>query len=371
MTIADSGSRARGAPSSVATTGGIDVETAGGIDDLRVDAADFPIGGGIPDVARFVVRYAVLAPSTYNTQPWQFRIDDSHIDLYLDESRGLPVVDPDDREMVISCGAALLNLRLALAYFGYWSWVNLLPRRDDPSLLARVLIDTSVTISDDDRQLFSQIARRHTNRARFDERLVPRELLEHLAADAGRENVVLHVITDSDEKAAIGNLVGRADREQLGDRRFRRELASWLRTARSHRRDGMHGAGLGPHDVMTLAGPFVVRTFDLGNGRAAFDEYLAGRSPVLAMLGTAADDQSAWLRTGQALERILLRCTAHGVGASFLNQPVEVEGLRPRLAEAFGGVGYPQILLRLGYGRASCGEPRRRVDDVLIEHKPA
>lgn len=337
--------------------------------DWAVDTADFPIGGTNAEVARFVLRYAVLAPSTYNSQPWQFRVDGSHIEVYLDESRGLPVLDPNDREMVISCGAALLNMRLALAYFGYWSWVNLLPRPDDPALLARVLIDPSVTISADDRQLFAQIPRRHTNRAAFDDRPLPHGLTEQLKVDAAHEHGLLRIITDPAEKAIVGDLVARGDREQLSDRRFRRELASWLRAGRSHRRDGVHDYALGLNEVMSLAGPFVVRTFDLGNGRAAYDEHLAERSPTLVVIGSDTDDRLAWLRTGQALERVLLRCRAHDVWASFLNQPVEVDDLRSQLAAAIGGVGYPQIVLRLGYGPVATGEPRRPVDDVLIEHK--
>ena len=339
------------------------------VQDWAVDTADFPIGGTTSDVLRFALRYAVLAPSTYNSQPWQFRIDESHVDLYLDESRGLAVVDPDDREMVISCGAALLNLRLALAYFGYWSWVNLLPRADKPSLLARVLIDSSVTISDDDRRLFNQIVRRHTNRAAFDDLPLPQELLRELEADAAREHASLRILTDPKDKAVVGDLIAQGDREQLADRRFRRELAAWLRLGRSHRHDGMRSYALGLNEVMSVAGPFVVRTFDLGNGRAAFDEHLADKSPALAILGSEADDRLAWLQSGQALERILLRCRAHDVWANFLNQPVEVETLRSKLAAAVGGVGYPQLVLRLGYGPAPAGEPRRPVDDVLMEHK--
>jgi hypothetical protein len=334
-----------------------------------VDPAEFPVGGTTSDVLRFVLRYAVLAPSTYNHQPWQFDVDDTHLDVYLDESRGLAVVDPDDREAVVSCGAAVLNIRLALAYFGYWTAVRLLPDPAEPALLARVAFDRSVTMTDDDRRLFAQITRRYTNRGPFDDRPVPRELLDRLGVDAAREYVWVHAATDHRDKAALAELIAKGDREQLGDRRFRREVAAWLRTNRSHRRDGIRGHALGASELMSVAEPVVVRTFDLGKGEAARDEQLAAGSPALVVLGTEHDDRLAWLYTGQALQRVLLRCRAHDVWASFLNQPIEVAALRPELAALVGRLGYPQALLRLGYGRDPGPEPRRPVDDVVIRRR--
>lgn len=87
----------------------------------------FP-GGSNVDKLRFLLSFAILAPSTHNTQPWLFKIvnNDSLIELYADRTRGLPVVDPDDRELTISCGAALCYLQIALRYFGFRYNVELL-----------------------------------------------------------------------------------------------------------------------------------------------------------------------------------------------------------------------------------------------------
>ena len=72
---------------------------------------------------RFLARYAILAPSGHNTQPWLFRIRNGVLALRADRTRALPVVDPDDRELTISCGAALFNLRAAARGLGrYWRW---------------------------------------------------------------------------------------------------------------------------------------------------------------------------------------------------------------------------------------------------------
>ncbi|MBO0784056.1 MAG: hypothetical protein J2P37_35060, partial [Ktedonobacteraceae bacterium] len=78
---------------------------------LTISEEDFPKTGTPGEQLRFLLNYALLAPSEYNTQPWLFRVKENVIELYADTSRRLPVVDPDGREMIISCGAACYNLR--------------------------------------------------------------------------------------------------------------------------------------------------------------------------------------------------------------------------------------------------------------------
>jgi len=84
----------------------------------NVSAGDFPEDGDAAERLTFLLRYAVLAPSGHNTQPWLFCVRDDIVDLYGDRAQALAVVDPDDRELTISCGAALFNLRVALRRFG-------------------------------------------------------------------------------------------------------------------------------------------------------------------------------------------------------------------------------------------------------------
>ena len=63
---------------------------------------------------RFLLRYAILAPSSHNTQPWLFSLQDRCVEIYADRSRSLRVTDPDDRQLTIAGGCALSNLRGAI-----------------------------------------------------------------------------------------------------------------------------------------------------------------------------------------------------------------------------------------------------------------
>ncbi|MEA2489007.1 MAG: hypothetical protein QOH21_799, partial [Acidobacteriota bacterium] len=67
----------------------------------------------------FLLRYAILAPSGHDTQPWSFRITAHGVEVMADYSRRLPVVDKDDRELLMSVGAAIANFGLAAAHFGF------------------------------------------------------------------------------------------------------------------------------------------------------------------------------------------------------------------------------------------------------------
>jgi hypothetical protein len=331
-----------------------------------IEALDeFPITGTTGEKLRAAVKYAVRAPSSHNSQPWLFRLTADVLELRADRARALPVVDPDDRELVISCGAALFQLCVALRHFGCGLRVERLSDGADPDLLARVRLSGAWDRTVEDEGLFQAIAARRTNRLPFEDRSLPEQLGATLEAAARAEGAWLHVFRTNEARTAVAELIAEADRLQMGDKRFRRELAAWLRPNWSDRGDGMPGFAMGLGDVMSAAGPLVVRTFDVGRGQAARDRELAVGSPLLALLGTTRDTCADWLAAGQGLARVLLRAQVDGVSASFLNQPIEISELRLRLLNLAGRTGFPQILLRFGYGRETPATPRRAPGEVV------
>ena len=331
-----------------------------------IDDADFPTAGSMSDAIAFCVRYAVLAPSTHNTQPWWFAIDGNTVTVGLDPSRGLAVVDPDDREGTISVGAAVFTLRVALGHFGFRTALSYWPDPHDPEACIRLEVLDEGAADPDLDPLFPAITQRHTNRANFTDEHIPLVLLDALVADARAELADLEIVTDYPSRRALAEIISTADTRQMDDKRFRRELASWMRPAHSRRRDGIRAVGATLTDVMSIAGPMIVRTFDVGQGRAARDVELATRSPALAVLTTATDDRTAWLRAGQALARVVLRATAAGLCVGFLDQPVEVPALRQSVGAAVGTAEQPQLILRLGYGHPAPPQPRRPVTESLV-----
>ena len=287
-------------------------------------------------------------------QPWMFAVRDHGIDLFIDRTRSLPVVDPEARELTLSCGAALFNLRLAMRAHGFREAVELFPDPTDGDLLARLVVEPGGETMREDEILFEAMPRRHTNRHPFEERVVPPSLAVALAGAADEEGAWLHVVDGPGSRRAVIDLTRGAETILWEDERYRRELSDWLHSRRRRRAEGIPGSAPGLADLDAFLGP--------EDGTEAS----AGSSRVLAVLGTRSDTPNDWLTAGQALERVLLRAQAEGVSASYLNQPVEVGEMRFRLRDAVGEHGFPQIVLRLGYGPEVGPTPRRSVDEVLI-----
>ncbi len=332
----------------------------------KVPEGEYPVQARPMDKLRFLLRYAVLAPSSHNTQPWLFRLRSDTVELYADRSRALAVVDPADRELTMSCGAALLHLRAAIWNFGYEGEVQLFPDAGEEDLLSRIRLGKPHRCTTEEADLFNAILRRHTNRRPFEEREVPQSVLFRLRVEARVEGAWLHIVEGEALRSRVAELVAEGDRLQWSHASFRRELAAWLHPNTSSIRDGIRGYGLGFGDLMSKGMPSIIRTFDLGNQTAATDRAIATGSPALAVLLTEADSPSDWLAAGQALARILLTARSEEVWASFLNQPIEVPELRTSFRGLLGTSGFPQILLRMGYGPDIKPTPRRLVEEVLL-----
>lgn len=330
---------------------------------------EYPADGTPEEKLAFLLRFAVLAPSTRNTQPWLFAVRDGSVELRADRSRSLLIVDPDDRELTMSCGAALFYLRLAIRNFGAQDIVEVFPEPCDRDLLARVRLGESRQTSPQEVKLFNAIPRRRTYRDPFVDRRVPSAVVEEVRNMASSEETSLSAITSDADKSAIATLVAEGDRLQWSDKQFREEIAGWVHSGLNGHMDGIPAHALGFGDLMARAAPFVMRAFDLGKAIASQDSRLAASAPMLAVLSSREDTPHGWLATGEALARVLLMAAAHGVSASFLNQPVEVEGLRAVLGIVAQSEGYPQVMLRLGYANTDLAvkrTPRRPAQAVTV-----
>jgi hypothetical protein len=336
----------------------------------KVAENDFPINSTTSEQLKFLLNYAILAPSSHNTQPWRFKIVDDTIELYTDKTRALPIADPNYRELIISCGAALFNLRIAIRHFGYRDIVEILPDYNSPDLLARISLGSKRIIKFEENFLFGAISKRCTNRNTFDDCQLPNLLISELEAAARSEGSWLQIITEvisHTDRQAVIDLIAEGDRLQMANPSFRQELARWIR---NNRCDGIPAHAQGINQNLDAVAPLIslaVRTFDLGKSQSAKDCKLASQAPVLLLLSSNDDNPQAWLETGEALGHLLLRARIDDVWASFFNQPIQIPLLRSRLQELFPDNGYPQLLLRLGYAKATTPTPRRTVDKVLNE----
>ncbi|MEV4707877.1 Acg family FMN-binding oxidoreductase [Actinoplanes sp. NPDC049316] len=305
------------------------------------------------------VRSATAAPSLHNSQPWRFRFREAAVDVYADSQRRLHVLDPAGREQLISVGAAVFTLRLALRQAGFWSDVTLFPEPDEPDLVARVTPTTPARATSTVEALASAIPHRHTNRHPFAQAAVPAAVVEELRGAAYKEGAVLAATAPTGRDAILR--MGRFADGWLQSRPgYHDELARWTRD-RVRRQDGIPQSAAGPWDALEV---LPTRDFSgLWPGLRRCEKFEP--HPTILVLATAGDQRSDWVRAGQALQRVLLTATWKGLATTPISQPVEMPAVRCRLIDPQAAL-WVQMVLRIGYGTPAGRTPRRPLKDVLL-----
>lgn len=304
---------------------------------------------------------AVTAPSLHNSQPWRFRTTSSAVELLADLNRAIPVADPDHRELLLACGAALLNLRLAIRAQDVHPTVSLLPDPAQPNLLARVRPVGRGPASPADHALADAIPRRHTNRRPFLPTPVADPTVTTLRKAARTEQAWLATLTPA-QLPILRALVGAAHDSQLRDPAFLAEWAYWT-GRRAGSADGVPARSSGP--LPEPQDDWVLRDFSGGRAKPRVDGKDFEAHPLIVVVGSFHDLPLARLQAGQAMQRVLLTATEAGLSASFLSQVVEVPAARVRLRDLIGGGLWPQVVLRIGYGSPVPATPRRELRDVV------
>ncbi|WP_327714313.1 nitroreductase family protein [Streptomyces sp. NBC_00490] len=313
--------------------------------------------------ATALVTAATAAPSLHNAQPWRFRYlrADHALELRADLGRAMPRTDPDHRALHLGCGAALFNLRVAAAHAGERAETSLLPDPADPLLLATVRLAGTDRPDRDLALLFPAVARRHTSRHPFQDETIPADIRDALCDAAEGEGARLLFPEPWHVESLLDHVRDVEGRDTLDPERFE-DIRQWTRTGAEAAVDGIPQGAFGPR---RRAGRAPVRDFAGRRtvpGRPAADFESA---PQLALLGTTHDRPEDWMRAGQALERVLLLATHHGLATSLTSHSLERHDLRELARDPGSAMGFVQMVLRLGYGPSGSETPRRAVSQVL------
>jgi len=315
---------------------------------------------------------AVRAPSIHNTQPWRWRLEGDRLDLLADRSRQLEVADPDGHSLLVSCGAAAYLTELGLRAAGHQVQVQLLPEPADRDLLAQF---TAVGRTEPSEQVTAQVEaalRRRSDRRPFAMRELPEDLIEQLRAASSEPDVWLDFPMQPDQRIDLAVAVSWADRVERDDEEYIAEMNRWVRDPEVH--------ALAPDGVPLDAVPHVpadqprhtdvpLRDFELGLRGQQIIERDVDERPVIAVTFTHFDGPLDHLRAGQAMMRLMVEAELIGLATCPLSQAVDFAAFRTRVQGLMGWIGYPQIMLRVGYpggpATALAHTPRREPSAVL------
>jgi nitroreductase len=318
------------------------------------------------DTIKTALALAVRAPSVHNTQPWRWRIGPTTVQLWADPGLHLPATDPGQRDLLLSCGAALDHLRVALAALGWSARVHRLPNPAEPDHLASVELRPHRPDATD-CELSAAITKRQTDRRHYSGWPIPEGHLVTMSERAAAFGVAVQHLSLG-RRQRLAKAMRAAAHRHADDPGYALELALW-----SGRQADVSGV---PADNATAP----LRGDDIPARRFAGPLLVdAAHNPDAAhllMLATTADDRVSQLRAGEAMSAVLLTAAAAGLAGCVLTEPLELDDLRAGVRrEVLDDNAFPQVIIRIGWLPTSDAPlpstPRRAVDDVLDPFDPA
>src|SRR3989344_4222807 len=314
----------------------------------------------------FLLRYAILAPSTHNSQPWRFKINGNSCEFFIDRSAVLPQADPLRRDMYISIGCCLENFIIAARYFGLFKDVAY--RGEGGDRVAEVFLHPDSQEKDSSAgDLLLAITKRRNSRGIFLDQKIPTGFLEMLSGIRYDEYTCPLFVSDEAQKGRLADFTKDALKTAYKNKDFRNEMSHWVRPNLFSGRDGIPGYALRLPLMASFLFPFLVRFKDIGNRLGELNARSIRSAHVACVIGTKENTHYSWLITGRLAERFMLECTAKGMVTSIFVAAIEIWGFTNNIRELIGTDFSPQFLFCMGYmANPSRPTPRYSVEQKCI-----
>lgn len=324
-----------------------------------VSFQDFPSMYPVQLQLKYLLRFAILAPSTKNTQPWRFSIGENTVGVFADLTRWQPVSDSERRELYISLGCALENLLAAGEQFGFRCEVRYFPQPSNEELAATVTFERGGNPpATRAGTLLHGIIARYTERGAYRDEPIAEELRSRLLDSARVPDLRVDLTDNFLVRSRVVELNLHADEMEFADPSFRKELGYWV------------GQGaFGTPRLLARPLGFLLKHFNLGQLVGNRNAVILYSAPLIGMISARKDDRTSQLRAGQALERLWLHATQLGMALQPMSQALEIPSLRTELARVISERGWiPEQVFRIGYPTYPDQKhtPRRSLDQVLL-----
>src|SRR5215208_6473163 len=245
----------------------------------EISEQDFPGTSGIETQLRFLLRYAILAPSTKNSQPWAFSVQGNRVHIIADLSRAQTIADPGRRELYISLGCALENLVVAAEHFGFRHGIAYFPEQGHEELAATVVFGPGGVPSHARAgATLAAILRRHNDNSVYRSSPVPEQLRLRLMACCVEPDLRIHLTDDRHFRQWIDALTLEADRVEFANPAFRKELGYWI------------GQGVfGERPLLARLERMALSRIDLGEPVAQQDHAIVESAALLGLICATGD----------------------------------------------------------------------------------
>jgi len=329
-----------------------------------VSPEDFPTQGSVQDKILFVLSFAILAPSTHNSQPWKFQIKDDSCYVYYDEQFKLPYTDPTSRDLYVSMGAMLTNLKIASQYFGIWGDMRYLWQGN---LIAQIRFNFDASADDNLSGLLQAMLTRVNVRGKFDDRPIDINFLKSLFASLDNGEVVPYLINDKHAIAEIGDLTVAGLHVAHANKNFRREMSQWMHNNFTRKQLGLPGYSLRMPMLLSFVIPSILPYVNMGMVLGKLNRISINSSPAIGIIASDQDNPRSWLQVGEVFERINLELERQGMGTSVYVASIEMGNQREALQSLVSTRLLPQFLFCIGFmSRQFKHTPRLPLESKII-----
>lgn len=342
------------------------------------------------DIRLRVLQYAVLAPSSHNTQPWLVRLTpDGGLRLYADHGRLLPATDPPARQTHISQGTFLEVLEIAAHQFGYAARIDYFPEgeysnsRVENRPFASVLLRPDTNAAPD--PLFAEIRKRQTNKRPYDAGRPPSAAeLASIRSASGMERFSTRIVTSAAQRASLAAICEDAMAIEVSSRWRNRETGKWFRFSDRELRQKRDGFGIAQNGTEGMK-KWIAETFVLSrekaedpngsfaHGAVSQAAEQASSAPAFVALISASNTRLEQVLAGRAYIRAHLTASRLGLAMQPLSQALEeyseMTPVRKRLKATLDVAGKQtiQMLFRLGHAAPTAESPRRDIRDLVLQ----
>lgn len=316
----------------------------------------------------FLLNFAILAPSSHNSQPWSFLSDEKTIRVYSENKRRLRVGDERDKLLFISIGCAIKNILVAADFYNLQSSVDFFPDPREESLVAVInfSFNEQVELNKKD-SLISYISERSVDRGKYFNKPIAPELtkiIEHLAQSL---DFKINIVT-GDSKNKISDWIVESSILLMNSSVFRKELSHYVKNNFTKAKVGMPAFGMGIPSLISFLVPFIIKYINLDKlSRRETENLLKKHTPAFVILSTKSDRRGDWLESGMIYQEIALNAERFGVKTSIYAAPILHETYSNLIQNELAIDFTPQVLFRVGYpcSQKKHHSPRLSANDVL------
>lgn len=312
----------------------------------KIKIQDFPNTQPLQEQIKFLLQFALLAPSGHNSQPWTFKLNSNKVEILIKQDRFLAQNDKQGRQSYISFGCLLENLLIAADYFGFQNKIINFPYPDCIAIVEFVKIRN---ITNQPEHLVNSITKRSTDRGEYLAKKPEINILSNLQKNP--YNVTVS-IADNETKNALGKTMVEAGIQVMDNNNFREELSNFIKSNTTNSSYGMPGFTLGIPMPISFIASTLIKKINLSKISKSKDFNLLKKStPLILVLSTRDDTKESWVESGKALENLWLKITKLGLSCSALAAAVQVPNYREEIKKILKINTNPQIILRCGYSK--------------------